>query len=747
MSSIDPTSYQKIPDDTDEAGWGDLMITAVWTKGTALIAGVGALRGLITAVQRFFVDPTDFGNPLAEIKFQEKYTIDDTGEKIINEATDTYKSITSVDNSVIVTNNGDSLDLAVLAGQKKLYNPSVTPIPSGTVLHLANAIDYLGVIYPVFEFAKADKFETCQGSLVFASENISPNSTGTFVFNSAFIDAKTSIVSGKKQLWLSDTVAGAFTDIEPTGQGFKISLGASLDSDINGSIWANITSTTADITNEAFIGAILETIDFTISSNGTVVTGLLVNKDEPTRDLTMVLPALRTLDIPESTGVLTVSTVGFPTNQNHCRIDDCLVQSALNVKAVGGARANQNWNDHLKKKNGNGHMLHAFQWIREQPATYKSGAEATFDATAGNGYIAITAGVILQAHPQNSDAISMPTRDVIIDNDPDTTNRETDNLNTISKFSDGSNWSNKWGKIVVYLVANKYDEPNFIHVNLPSAGFTNEGDALENDSKANYGIPSKYKSKAVLIGAFSIKVTGGTITYNGASTGYQDLRIGSFSGGSTGGGVTSLLALDDVSPSSFIGQAGKSLTVAAGETTTEFQERVRYINNIADLDMGNYKIKIGNIEVFESTHRGDMLRITNPNNTGLGGIQVGNSGSKLWNFMGDSASCGVYNDANNQWTYRTFATGETYFYYLGNARLVTTATGINITGILASSGVMKANNTETVLTENIVDDIEMNGFYLKEVGSDEHADNAAAITAGLTVGDIYRTGDILKIVH
>jgi hypothetical protein len=29
----------------------------------------------------------------------------------------------------------------------------------------------------------------------------------------------------------------------------------------------------------------------------------------------------------------------------------------------------------------------------------------------------------------------------------------------------------------------------------------------------------------------------------------------------------------------------------------------------------------------------------------------------------------------------------------------------------------------------------------------EHADNAAAVTATLVVGDVYRTGDILKIVH
>ena len=36
---------------------------------------------------------------------------------------------------------------------------------------------------------------------------------------------------------------------------------------------------------------------------------------------------------------------------------------------------------------------------------------------------------------------------------------------------------------------------------------------------------------------------------------------------------------------------------------------------------------------------------------------------------------------------------------------------------------------------------------LQVVGIVEHADNAAAIAAGLTVGAIYRTGDLLKIVH
>ena len=36
---------------------------------------------------------------------------------------------------------------------------------------------------------------------------------------------------------------------------------------------------------------------------------------------------------------------------------------------------------------------------------------------------------------------------------------------------------------------------------------------------------------------------------------------------------------------------------------------------------------------------------------------------------------------------------------------------------------------------------------LQVVGLAEHADNAAAITAGLTAGAFYRTGDLLKVVH
>ena len=36
---------------------------------------------------------------------------------------------------------------------------------------------------------------------------------------------------------------------------------------------------------------------------------------------------------------------------------------------------------------------------------------------------------------------------------------------------------------------------------------------------------------------------------------------------------------------------------------------------------------------------------------------------------------------------------------------------------------------------------------IKITGVSEYADNTAAIAGGLTTGDVYRTGDLLKIVH
>jgi hypothetical protein len=166
----------------------------------------------------------------------------------------------------------------------------------------------------------------------------------------------------------------------------------------------------------------------------------------------------------------------------------------------------------------------------------------------------------------------MPTAPIMIANDFTTPFVETSNLNTINAFSDGSSWNNKWGKIVVWIIANKTGEPDFLLVNTPRSGYTSSADALLDESQtADYSIPIQYKSKAVLLGAFAINLSAGTLNYSG---GYQDLRgtipSNIAGGGGGGGGVTSYLALSDT-PSSFVGQAGKQPVVNSGETALEFR--------------------------------------------------------------------------------------------------------------------------------------------------------------------------------
>jgi hypothetical protein len=69
------------------------------------------------------------------------------------------------------------------------------------------------------------------------------------------------------------------------------------------------------------------------------------------------------------------------------------------------------------------------------------------------------------------------------------------------------------------------------------------------------------------------------------------------------------------------------------------------------------------------------------------------------------------NAASTEVMLKAIENGAVELYYDNSKKFETTSTGIKITGI------------------------------------SEYADNTAAIAGGLTTGDVYRTGDLLKIVH
>lgn len=482
------------------------------------------------------------------------------------------------------------------------YNDTGVDLDAGTVMHLVGGAVVGSEVLPTFEKADASDWEKVQGTVGLTTCDVLIGETGFIGVKGQFKDINTSGVSGPIQIWISATIPGSFTDIKPTFPNYSISIGGAVDSDVNGEVLVNITSSYTDTYHESWDGAIRESFDFRVDASAGVVTGTLKNVD-PTRNLTLLLSdGFYTLDttsadldivltagtdevvqtnyvyIPKgldgSAKVLTVNTTGYPETE-HCKVATIDCQSASDIEDKGGARGNQNKNDHIKKETDNGHILHIAEWIRRQYATIdpRDGCEVTLDATAGDGYISMTSGKVSQLHLQTVDSLTMPTVPIMAANDFTTPFLEYTNLNTINAFSDGSSWNNKWGKIVVWVIANKTGEPSFLGFNLPRAGTTSSDTALTDSANyADYSIPAEYKSKAVLLGAFVINVSSGTLTYNG---GYQDLRgtiPSNIAGGGGGaGGVTSYLALTDT-PNSFVGQAGKFPQVNSVEDALVFSD-------------------------------------------------------------------------------------------------------------------------------------------------------------------------------
>jgi hypothetical protein len=702
---------------------------------TSPVGGVSLLNNTYTLKQlnaengTFISSDTDKVN--ISIDIQE--TSPTNGVSLLNNGY-TLKQLTSSDGSLSLTENIDSIDVRVLVGKKILYNPSITTaIPSGTTLHLISAIEVLGETYPVFEYAKADKFETCQGSLVFASEDIPPESTGKFEFQAPNISADTSgldLVTYGAQLWLSTTVAGDFTNIRPT-TGFKISLGGSYNSQVNGNIWANITSSTQDVTNCAFIGGMVESFKFTISSDGAIVTGLLENSDDPAKDLTMFLPDLESFDtttapatvvltagtdeleqvnyiyIPESTKALTASTAGWPS-ENHCRISESLIGLATTVQTDSGAVRNQNLNDHLEKLNGNGHILHMAARLRKLPAEHESGCLGALSG-ATNRFASIDGGVVDQMHEQTFPALSMPTDSIRIVNDFNTANRQTTDLGTIQEFSDGTAWTG-WSNLVLWGVINSAGDPCFMMMNLPNGGYNSELRAFEDrDNHANYDIPKKYRGVGFLVARFTVNIAvNGDITYD-PNTGYKDLRgffPNQIAGGGGGGGAGAVvpantIIVDQLATYGFSSIQAAIVSASAVEETIIIIYPGTYVEN---LDMLG-KPLILSADAPNTVFIDGTVLVDDPTG-GFNNINIKSTGIVTDNYQAVRVTSNGNLNAFNLQIELEYAAdiGLTALQLDGDSNALTIGLGIKITKTVAHAGVreVKCINAPGVLTPNTV---------------------------------------------
>jgi hypothetical protein len=205
--------------------------------------------------------------------------------------------------------------------------------------------------------------------------------------------------------------------------------------------------------------------------------------------------------------------------------------------------------------------------------------------------------------------------------------------------------------------------------------------------------------------------------------------------------------------------------MALGGVTTYFQLDGSHSKMIAYKDIhfeDNIKARFGNYATadLEIYHDGSHSYIED---AGTGDLRIKTDSAIA--FLGN-ANEDMIVAVNN---------GAVSLYYDNSKKFETTSAGIDVSGQVSVNDYLVHNgDTNTYLGYNGADSFELvvggtqkitadtNAVYLryqgaakletrstgiKITGVSEYADNTAAIAGGLTTGDVYRTGDLLKIVH
>jgi hypothetical protein len=304
-------------------------------------------------------------------------------------------------------------------------------------------------------------------------------------------------------------------------------------------------------------GAIEETIDIGVTSNGTVITfsvqkdgggdlnvyfaGTRIAYDTSPADTvaltagTDAVPVLNYVYLTESGGTITLvkDTTGFPATA-HAPLATVLCQSAASMQTDGPYKVHA-WTDHLNKSTENGHLSHINKKLRALNATWVSGVSPG-DLTS-NLYVSTTAGVVFQLHEHTMPARTMsggPGDPVFLVNDPTTAYDRITALSGITQDADGTSITNKYFNVVLWGVVSEDETDCKLYINLPSGTYVVEADA-QNDvnETANTTIPSEFMGTGFLIAQYTLKDTTGTLTQSQKT----DLR-GKLPASGGGGGVT-----------------------------------------------------------------------------------------------------------------------------------------------------------------------------------------------------------------
>ena len=260
---------------------------------------------------------------------------------------------------------------------------------------------------------------------------------------------------------------------------------------------------------------------------------------------TDTVPVLNYIYLDQATKNVVVNTTGWPSGAEHAHLATVLVQSAATVQTDGPLKFHA-WTDHAHSESGTnvqGHLAHINEWIREQPATWRSGVALTPSVGAGVFDIATTAGEVLQLHGHSFPAFNTAGGDFAwVPNHPDTAFKKVGDL-TIANIDKDANGTVLGGasadfwNLVIWGSVNETDGSCKLFCNVPDGVYpSNAGNqaTLDLSNTAVYDIPDEFKGTGFLIARITVSYSGGTYTIEQN----KDLR-GSFPSASAGGGSSS----------------------------------------------------------------------------------------------------------------------------------------------------------------------------------------------------------------
>lgn len=466
----------------------------------------------------------------------------------------------------------DQTDVTLQVGQEfhvRVYNNTGSQIDNGEAVYFSGASNGR----PSVALAQANIPDTSLFASGIATHDIADSSEGIVTLKGFVRGLDTSSLTAGYPVYISPTTAGGLTTTRPQYPNYRLMLGGCVTSDAsNGVIYIEPREGIESMYDNGWNGNFLEPFDFTVSSNGTTITGALEQSGggdlimnfstgqtvldcTPASTVTLTagsatVPTYNWIYIPISTKVLTVatgSTEQWPSEE-HIKIATVLVLDAATTQTIGGGLIDQNRNDHIAGTDKIGHIHHIAHRLRLVGAQYESGVEPTINVTtnvgvADNVDLALSSGYVYQLHKQTFPAFDTSSGDTFfVINDSSTPYTTASDLADLLTDADGDTLESSYFSFVIWGVANKTGQPCPVFVNLPTGSYSNSANAINDTNNEDvYTIPAIYRNVGFYIARVTLRhqaASGGTWTV--VQT--EDLRgtkPNSIGGGSVLNAVTS----------------------------------------------------------------------------------------------------------------------------------------------------------------------------------------------------------------